>query len=77
MDVFARSAAVGDYSIIGEVKSREAGKFSKEEAEVFAGKTVSPAVKMRNGWKNNVTGQGMGRCPRNLSIHLTGSWCPN
>ncbi|MCP5108777.1 MAG: hypothetical protein GY950_35660, partial [bacterium] len=38
VDVFARSVDAGDYSIIGEVKSRESKKFSKEEAVVFAGK---------------------------------------
>jgi len=35
VDIFARAAAPGDYSIIGEVKSREARKFSKEEAVEF------------------------------------------
>lgn len=38
VDVFARPADAGNYSIIGEVKSREARKFSKEEAVAFAGK---------------------------------------
>lgn len=38
VDVFARSIDAGNYSIIGEVKSREARKFSKEEAAAFAGK---------------------------------------
>ncbi len=38
VDVFARSVDPGNYSIIGEVKSREARKFSKEEAAAFAGK---------------------------------------
>ncbi|MCP5107023.1 MAG: hypothetical protein GY950_26800 [bacterium] len=36
VDIFARSLKAGDYSIIGEVKSREVKKFSKEEAEAFA-----------------------------------------
>jgi len=31
IDIFARSRSAGDYSIIGEVKSRELKKFSKEE----------------------------------------------
>ena len=35
MDIFARSVEPGDYSIIGEVKSREVKKFSKEEAAAF------------------------------------------
>jgi hypothetical protein len=35
VDIFARAAAPGEYSIIGEVKSREARKFSKEEAIEF------------------------------------------
>jgi hypothetical protein len=35
IDIFARAAAPGDYSIIGEVKSREVKKFSKEEAVEF------------------------------------------
>ena len=35
VDIFARSQSQGDYSIIGEVKSREARKFSKEEAIEF------------------------------------------
>ena len=38
VDIFARSQSAGDYSIIGEVKSREARKFSKEEAVRFLGK---------------------------------------
>jgi hypothetical protein len=38
VDIFARSQSAGDYSIIGEVKSREARKFSKEEAIQFLGK---------------------------------------
>jgi hypothetical protein len=36
VDIFARAVNVGDYSIIGEVKSREVKKFSKEEAAAFA-----------------------------------------
>jgi hypothetical protein len=35
VDIFARSQSPADYSIIGEVKSREARKFSKEEAIEF------------------------------------------
>jgi hypothetical protein len=35
VDIFARSVDSGDYSIIGEVKSREVKKFSKEEAAAF------------------------------------------
>jgi hypothetical protein len=35
VDIFARSAAPGDYSIIGEVKSRDVKKFSKEEGVEF------------------------------------------
>ncbi|MCP4147175.1 MAG: hypothetical protein GY757_05440 [bacterium] len=35
VDVFARAAAPGDYSIICEVKSRDTRKFSKEEAVDF------------------------------------------
>jgi len=35
VDIFARSAHAEDYSIIGEVKSREVKKFSKEEAVDF------------------------------------------
>jgi hypothetical protein len=35
IDIFARSAADGDYSIIGEVKSREKKKFSKDEVVEF------------------------------------------
>jgi hypothetical protein len=38
VDIFARAADVGDYSIIGEVKSRDTRKFSKEEAVDFQGK---------------------------------------
>jgi hypothetical protein len=35
VDIFARSQSPADYSIIGEVKNREAKKFSKEEAIEF------------------------------------------
>ncbi|MDQ1351288.1 MAG: hypothetical protein QG657_1590 [Acidobacteriota bacterium] len=35
MDIFARAAAPGDYSIIGEIKNRDARKFSKEEVIDF------------------------------------------
>ncbi len=35
VDIFARAAAPADYSIIGEVKSRDVRKFSKEEAIAF------------------------------------------
>jgi hypothetical protein len=35
VDIFARSQSPGDYSIIGEVKSRDTRKFSKEEAVAF------------------------------------------
>ncbi len=40
VDVFARAAEPGDYSIICEVKSREKRKFSKEEAIEFQRKLV-------------------------------------
>jgi hypothetical protein len=35
VDIFARAAVPGEYSIIGEVKSRDTRKFSKEEAVEF------------------------------------------
>jgi hypothetical protein len=35
VDIFARAANVDDYSIIGEVKSRDVKKFSKDEALEF------------------------------------------
>jgi hypothetical protein len=35
VDIFARAERPGDYSIIGEVKSRDTRKFSREEAEEF------------------------------------------
>jgi len=38
VDIFARSANAGDYSIIGEVKNRELKKFSKDEGVHFLGK---------------------------------------
>jgi hypothetical protein len=38
VDIFARAQSAGDYSIIGEVKSRELKKFSKDELVDFLGK---------------------------------------
>jgi hypothetical protein len=35
VDIFARSRSTGDYSIIGEVKTREVKKFSKDEVMEF------------------------------------------
>ncbi|MCP4151261.1 MAG: hypothetical protein GY757_26190 [bacterium] len=35
VDIFARSENPADYSIIGEVKSRETKKFSKDEVTAF------------------------------------------
>jgi hypothetical protein len=35
VDIFARAQSRDDYSIIGEVKSREVRKFSKQEAVDF------------------------------------------
>ena len=35
VDIYARAQSSGDYSIIGEVKSREMKKFSKEEVMEF------------------------------------------
>ncbi|MDQ1353533.1 MAG: hypothetical protein QG657_3839 [Acidobacteriota bacterium] len=35
VDIYARAASPVDYSIIGEVKSRDSRKFSREEAEAF------------------------------------------
>ena len=35
VDIFARTTDPGEYSIIGEVKSRDTRKFSKEEAMDF------------------------------------------
>ncbi len=47
IDIFARAATPADYSIIGEVKSREAKKFSKEEAVEFA-KKFTEVKKLEN-----------------------------
>ena len=47
IDIFARSAAAGDYSIIGEVKSREHKKFSKDELVEFERK-FSEVKKLEN-----------------------------
>jgi len=38
VDIFARSQAAENYSIIGEVKSREHKKFSRDEVVVFLDK---------------------------------------
>jgi len=38
VDIFARAQSQGDYSIIGEVKNREAKKFSKDELKDFEAK---------------------------------------
>ncbi len=38
VDIFARAQSPGDYSIIGEVKSRDLKKISKDEAVQFLGK---------------------------------------
>jgi hypothetical protein len=35
VDIFARPVNASDYAIIGEVKSRDTRKFSKEEAVAF------------------------------------------
>ena len=35
IDIFARAAAAGDYSLIGEVKSRDTRKFTKVELVEF------------------------------------------
>ena len=40
VDIFAYAEGPGDYSIIGEVKSRDLRKFSKEEVVHFLGKLV-------------------------------------
>ena len=40
VDIFAHTGNTGDYSIIGEVKSRESRKFSKEEAVDFENKFI-------------------------------------
>jgi hypothetical protein len=47
VDIFARSQSPADYSIIGEVKSRETRKFSKEEAIEFERK-FSEVKKLEN-----------------------------
>jgi hypothetical protein len=47
VDIFARAAHVGDYSIIGEVKSREVKKFSKEEVMEFE-KKFAEVKKLEN-----------------------------
>ncbi len=41
VDIFARAASPGDYSIIGEVKSRDSRKFSKEEVGAFERKLAA------------------------------------
>ena len=41
MDIFARAAVPGDYSIIGEIKNRDTRKFSKEEVIDFERKLES------------------------------------
>ena len=41
VDIFARAVLPGDYSIIGEVKSRDTRKFSKEEAVSFERKLTA------------------------------------
>jgi len=41
VDILARAAASDDYSLIGEVKSRDTRKFSKEEAAAFARKLTA------------------------------------
>ena len=47
VDIFARAQSPGDYSIIGEVKSRDTRKFSKEEAVAFERK-YSRVKKLEN-----------------------------
>ena len=47
LDIFARSQSLGDYSIIGEVKSRELKKFSKDEVMEFE-KKFSEVKKLEN-----------------------------
>ncbi|MCP4151762.1 MAG: hypothetical protein GY757_28720, partial [bacterium] len=47
VDIYARSRAAGDYSIIGEVKCRESKKFSRDEAEKFLVK-LKEIKKMEN-----------------------------
>ncbi|MGD2088866.1 MAG: hypothetical protein PVH61_21985 [Candidatus Aminicenantes bacterium] len=47
VDIFARSQSPGDYSIIGEVKSRDVKKFSKDEVMEFE-KKFSGVKKLEN-----------------------------
>ncbi len=47
VDIFARAQSAGDYSIIGEVKSREVKKFSKEEVLEFE-KKLAAVKKVEN-----------------------------
>ena len=47
LDIFARAQSRDDYSIIGEVKSRELRKFSKEEVITFE-KKFSEVKKLEN-----------------------------
>ncbi|MCP5104011.1 MAG: hypothetical protein GY950_11560 [bacterium] len=47
MDIFAHAVVPGDYSISGEVKSRDLRKFSKDEVLEFERKFVE--VKKREG----------------------------
>jgi hypothetical protein len=47
VDIFARAQSPGDYSIIGEVKSREVNKFSKDEAIEFE-KKFAEVKKLEN-----------------------------
>jgi hypothetical protein len=47
VDIFARAASPGDYSIIGEVKSRGSRKFSQEEAVAFERK-LTEVKKLEN-----------------------------
>jgi hypothetical protein len=47
VDIFARAAGAADYSIIGEVKSRESKKFSRDEAVRFLDK-FEDVKKMEN-----------------------------
>ncbi|MCP5048842.1 MAG: hypothetical protein GY940_16845, partial [bacterium] len=49
VDIFARSQSPGDYSLVGEVKSRELKKFSKDEV-ITAKKEGLLAAKMIGGW---------------------------
>jgi hypothetical protein len=47
VDIYARAAAPGDYSIIGEIKNRDARKFSKEEVVEFERK-LAEVKKLEN-----------------------------